>query len=196
MEFHGPPVKTREEQVAREMQEREISVAAAQDKTEAGSSRFAPAIPHANVTDFAQLSSDAQPRPTSKTLVTRSSQPVSNALHFASFPENDDPDAFSIFFLTMFSLLVISVGKYQAPRRDRAQQAANSFLLERSRECVPPWAVTNDSAPSFPRASRPRRTKASLDWRGVLECLDRRRYVSLAEYDHRHMELHRAIKEL
>ncbi|CAM9141487.1 unnamed protein product [Ascophyllum nodosum] len=86
--------------------------------------------------------------------------------------------------------------EHQAPRRDRAQQAANSFLLERSRECVPPWAVTNDSAPSFPRASRPRRTKASLDWRGVLECLDRRRYVSLAEYDHRHMELHRAIKEL
>ena len=44
---------TREEQVAREMQEREMSAAAAEDKTEAVSSRFAPAIPHADVADFA-----------------------------------------------------------------------------------------------------------------------------------------------
>ena len=77
------------------MQEREISAAAtaAQDKTEAASSRFAPAIPHADATDFAQLSSDAQPRPTSNTLVTRSSQLVSNAMHYAPLPESDDLDA-------------------------------------------------------------------------------------------------------
>ena len=86
---------TREEQVAREMQEREISAATAQDKTQAASSRFAQAISHADVTDFAQLSSDAQTRPTSKTLVTRSSQPVLNTIHYAPFPENGDPNACS-----------------------------------------------------------------------------------------------------
>ena len=43
------------------------------------------------MTHFAQLSSDAQPRPTQKTLVTRSSQPVPNAMYYA--PENDDPNA-------------------------------------------------------------------------------------------------------
>ena len=93
VEFHAPPVMTREEQVAREMQEREISAAAAQDKTEAVRSRFVPAIPHADVTNFAQLSSDIQPRPTSKTLGTRSSQPVPIAVHYAPFPENNDQDA-------------------------------------------------------------------------------------------------------
>ena len=92
VEFYAPLVITREEQVAREMKEREMSAAAAQDKTEAASSRFAPAIPHADVTDFAQLSSDAQPRPASKIFATRSSQPVPNAIHYAPFPENDDPD--------------------------------------------------------------------------------------------------------
>ena len=93
VESHAPPLMTREEQVGREMQEHEISAAAVQDKTEAASSRFAPAIPHADVTDFAQFSSDAQPRSTSKTFVTRSSQPVPNDIHYAPFPENDDPDA-------------------------------------------------------------------------------------------------------
>ena len=92
VEFHAPPVITREEQVAREMQEHEISAVAAQDKTEAASARFAQAISHADVTDFAQISSDAQPRPTSKTLVTRSSPPVPNARYYAQFPEKDDPD--------------------------------------------------------------------------------------------------------
>ena len=37
VEFHAPPVITREEQAAREMQERAISPAAAQDKTAAAS---------------------------------------------------------------------------------------------------------------------------------------------------------------
>ena len=32
--------------------------------------------------------------------------------------------------------------------------------------------------------------KANLDWRRALECLDRRRDASLAEYDRRHRELH------
>ena len=92
VEFHAPPVMTREEQVAREMQEHEISAAATQDKTEAASARFGQAISHADVTDFTQTSSDAQPRPASKTFVTRSSPPVPNARYYASFPENDDPD--------------------------------------------------------------------------------------------------------
>ena len=90
VELHAPPVMTREKQVARKMQERQIPPAAAQDKTEAASSRFAPAISHADATNFAQLSPDAQPRPTPKTLVTRSFQPVSNAMYYAQFPENDD----------------------------------------------------------------------------------------------------------
>ena len=38
--------------------------------------------------------------------------------------------------------------------------------------------------------------KANMDWRRALECLDRRRDVSLAEYDRGHRELHRAIKDL
>ena len=92
MEFHAPPVMTREEQVAREMQEHEISSAATQDKTEAASARFAQAISHTDVTDFTQISSDAQPRPASKTLVTRSSPLVPNARYYAPFPDSDDPD--------------------------------------------------------------------------------------------------------
>ena len=35
--------------------------------------------------------SDAQRRPASKTLVTRSSPPVPNARYYALFPENDEP---------------------------------------------------------------------------------------------------------
>ena len=38
--------------------------------------------------------------------------------------------------------------------------------------------------------------KTNQDWRRALECLDRRRDVSLAEYDRCHRELHRAIKDL
>ena len=90
-EFHAPPVITRGGQAAREMQERAISPAVAQDKTAAASARLVQAFPYVHVTHFAQLSSDAQPRPTQKTLVTRSSQPVPNAIYYA--PENDDPNA-------------------------------------------------------------------------------------------------------
>ena len=50
--FYAPPVMTREEQVARETQVREIPPAAAQDKTEAAGARFAQAISHANVTNL------------------------------------------------------------------------------------------------------------------------------------------------
>ena len=102
VEFHAPPVITREEQVARKMQERAISPAAAQDKIAAASAGLAQAFPHVHVTNFAQLSSDVQPRPTSKTLVTRSSQPVSNTMQNASFPENDDRDACSNFSARRF----------------------------------------------------------------------------------------------
>ena len=109
---------TREKQVAREEQKQEISAVAAQDKTEAASSRFTPAISHADVTDFAQLSSDAQPRPTSKTLVTRSSPPIPNGRYYAPIPENDDPASpisasppRGTQTRMMFSLLVISVQK-------------------------------------------------------------------------------------
>ena len=93
MEFDAPPVITRKERAAREMQERAISPAAAQDKTAAASARLAQAFPRVHVTNFAQLSSDAQPRPTQETLVTRSSQPVSNAMYYAPFPEKDNRNA-------------------------------------------------------------------------------------------------------
>ena len=92
VKFLAPPVKTREEKVAREMQEQRISAAAAQTKTEAASARFAQAISHVDVTDFTQILSDAQPRPTSKTLVTCSSPPVPNTRYHAPFPENYDPN--------------------------------------------------------------------------------------------------------
>ena len=55
VKFHAPPVMTREEQVARETQKRETSPAAAQDKTEAASARFAPAIFHAASRKFPNL---------------------------------------------------------------------------------------------------------------------------------------------
>ena len=55
VEFHAPPMMSRDEQVAREMKEHEISAAAAQDKTEIASARFARAISHVDVTDFTQL---------------------------------------------------------------------------------------------------------------------------------------------
>ena len=109
-EFHAPPVITRGEQAAWKMQERAISPADAQDKTEAASARLAQDFPHVHVTNSAQSSSDAQPRPTQKTLVTRSSQSVSIAMFYAPFPENDDPNA-RLNFPHVFSLLVISVWK-------------------------------------------------------------------------------------
>ena len=62
-------------------------------------------------------------------------------------------------------------------------------------EQLPSWAATSDSAPNLPRALRRRRNSASLDWRRVLECLDRRQDVSLVEYGHSHGEMHRAITE-
>ena len=98
VKFHAPsPVEARDKQVAGKIQEREITTAAAaaQDKTEAASSTSAPAIPHADVTKSAQLSSDAQPRPTRKPLVTCSSQPVPNFMHNAPLTENDDRNACS-----------------------------------------------------------------------------------------------------
>ena len=70
-----------------------MSPAVAQDKTATTSARLAQAFPHVHVTHFAQLSSDAQPRPTQKTLVTRSSQPVPNAMYHAPFPDNYGPNA-------------------------------------------------------------------------------------------------------
>ena len=83
-------MRTREEQAVREMQDRAISPAAAQDKTAAASARLTQALLHVCVTNFAQLSPDAQPRPAQKALVIRSSQSVSNAMYYAPFPEKDD----------------------------------------------------------------------------------------------------------
>ena len=187
---------TREDQIARKMQERQIPPAAAQDKTEAAGSGFAPAIPHADATDFAQLSPDAQPRPTPKTLVSRSFQPVSNAMYYAPFPENDDRNA-----RLNFSHDVFTSGDLSA----ETSRLQDEVALWRQRIASYPSNIQGMRA-AMDRHERFRselaadfeaeKKKANLDWRRALECLGRRRDVSLAEYDHRHRELHRAIKNL
>ena len=196
VEFHAPPVMTREEQVARETQEREIPPAAAQDKTEAASARFAQAISHADVTSFAQLSSDAQPRPTSNTLVTCSSQPVPNAMHYAPFPGNDDRGA-----CPNFSHDVFTFGDLSA----EISRLQDEIALCRQRIASYPIEIQGMRA-AIGRHERFRselaagfeaeKKNANVDWRRALECLGRRRDVSLVEYNRRHRELHRAIKEL
>ena len=196
---------TRENQVAREMQEREISAAAAQDKTEAASSRFAPVIPHADVTDFAQLSSDAQPSPTSKTLMTRSFQPVTNAIHYAPLPENEDPDECPNICVTApwrpNSHDVFTSGDLSA----EISRLQNEVALCRQRTASYPNEVQGTCA-AMGRHERSRSEPAggseaekntvNLDRRRGLEWLDRRRDVSLAEHDRRQKELHRTINGL
>ena len=56
---------------------------------------------------------------------------------------------------TMFSLLVISEWKLPG-YKTRSPSAGSGQLptLTRFRECVPPWAVTSDPAPSLPRVYR------------------------------------------
>ena len=94
-------------------------------------------------------------------------------------PENDDRVACSIFFRMTFSLLV-TCGNFQA-KRGHPLPAADNFLPERDpgsacrhgpsrataamgrHEQLPSWAVTSDSAPNLPRASRRRRKSANLD---------------------------------
>ena len=62
--------------------------------------------------------------------MTCSSQPVSNTMQNAPFPENGDRVACSIFFRMTFSLLVISAGTSR-PRRGHPLPAADNFLSER-----------------------------------------------------------------
>ena len=195
-EFLAPPVITREEQATREMQERAISSAVAQDKTTAASARLAQAFPHVHVTNFVQLTSDAQPRPTQKTLVTRSSQPVPNAMYYAPFPGNDDPNASLNFPHDVFTSGDLSgeISRLQdevALCRQRIASYPSEIqgmraVMDRSER------FRSELAPGFGAEKK----KPNLDWRRALECLDRRRDVSLAEYDSRHRELHRAIKDL
>ena len=195
VKFHAPPVKTREELVARDTQERETSPAAAQDKTGAISPRFAPAISHAGVTIFAQLSSGAQPRPTSKTLVTRSSHPVSNAMYYAPLPENDDRDACPNFSHDVFTSgdLSAKISRLQDEvalcRQRTASYPSEIQGMRATMDCLERFR--SELAAGFEADKK----KANLDWKHTLERLDRRRDVSLVEYDRRHRELHRAIKE-
>ena len=186
---------TRGEQAAREMQERAISPATAQDKTAAVSARLAQAFPHAHVTNFAQLSSDAQPRPTQKTLITRSSQPVSNAMYYALFPENDDPNARLNFPHDVFtgdpSAEISRLQDEVALCRQRIVSYPNK-IQEMRATMDRHERFHSELAAGFETETK----KANMDWRRALECLDRRRDASLAEYDRRHRELHRAIKDL
>ena len=187
---------TRKEQVARETQHREIPPATAQDKTETASARFTQAISHADVTNFAQLSSDAQPRPTSKTLVTSSSRPVPNAMHYASFPENDDQDAYPNFSHDIFTCGDLSA---------EISRLQDEIALFRQRIVSYPIEIQGMRA-AVGRHQRFRselatgfeaeKEKANLDRRRALECFGRRRDFSLVEYDRRLRELHRAINEL
>ena len=190
-EFHASPVITRGEQAAQEMQERAISPAAAQGKTAAASARLAQDFPHVHVTNFAQLSSDAQPRPTQKTLVTRLSQPVSNAMYYAPFPENDDPNALLNFPHDAFTSADLSA---------EISRLQDEVALCRQRITSYPSEIQGMRT-AMDRHERFRselaagfeaeKKKANLDWRRALECLDRRRDVSLAEYHRCHRELHR-----
>ena len=178
------------------MQERTISPAASQDKTAAASARLTQAFPHVHVTSFAQLPFDAQPRPTQKTLVTRSSQPVSNAMYYALFPENDDPNARLNFPPDVFTSGNLSAEIFRlqdgvALCRQRIASYPSEIqgiraAMDRHERCRSELAAGFEAE----------KEKANLDWRRALECLDRRRDVSLAEYDRRHKELHRAIKDL
>ena len=191
-------MKTRDEQVAGEVRERDISAAAAaaRDKTEAASSRFAPAIPRADATDFAQLSSDAQPRPTSKTLVTRSSQPVSNAMHYAPLLENDDLDACPNFLHHVFTFGDLSA---EICRPQDEVALCRQWIVSYPSE-IQGMRATMDRHERFrsklAAGFEDEKKEVNLDWRPALEWLDRRRDVSLVEYDRRHRELQRAIEEL
>ena len=177
------------------MQDRAISPGAAQDKTVAASARLTQAFPHVRVTNFAQLSSDAQPRPTQKTLVIRSSQPVSNAMYYAPFHDKDDPHA-----RLNFPHDVFTSGDLNA----EISRLQDEVALCRQRIASYPSEIQGMRA-AMDRHERFRselaagfeveKKKANLDWRRALECLERRRDVSLAEYDRRHRELHRAIKD-
>ena len=195
VEFHAPPVMTREEQVARETQELEIPPAAAQDKAEAASARFAQAISHADATDFDQLSSDVQPRPTSKTLlVTRSSQPVPNTMYYALFPENGDRDACPNFPHDVFTSgdLSAEISRLQ-DEVTLCRQRIASYPSEIQGMCAAIGRYEQFRS-ELAAGIEAEKKKANLDWRRSLECLDRRKGVSLVEYDHRHRELHWAIK--
>ena len=173
---------TRENEVAREM-------------TEAASSRSAPVIPHADVTDFAQLSFDAQPSPTSKTLMTRSSQLVTNAIHYAPLPENEDPDACPNLRVAApwrpNSHDVFTSGDLSAEITNVQDEVA----LCRQRTASYPNEVQGTCA-AMGRHERSRSELAAgfvaekntvdRDWRRGLEWLDRRRDVSFAEHDRLH----------
>ena len=174
---------TRGGQAAREMQERAISPVVAQDKTAAASARLAQAFPHVHVTHFAQLSSHAQPRPTQKTLVTRSSQPVPNAMYYA--PVNDDSNArlnspHDVFTSGDPSAEISRLQNEVAVCRQRIASYPSEIQgmraamdrHERSR---------SELAAGFEAETK----KANLNWRRALERLDRR-----------HWELHRAIEDL
>ena len=205
VEIHAPPVVTREEKVAREIQEHEISGAAAQAKTEAASARFAQAISHVDVTDFTQILSDAQPRPTSKTLVTCSSPPVPNTRYHAPFPENCDPNtcpnlcvsaprypnSHDVFTYSDLSAEITRLQDKATLCRQRITSYPNGIQGMRA-VMGHHERFLSELAAGF----EAKKDKANLDWRRAFACLDRRRDVSLAEHDHRHRELQRAIKKL
>ena len=173
--------------------------------TEAASARFTQATPHADVTDLVQLSSDAEPRPTSKTLVTRLSQPFPNAIHYAPFPECGDPDTCPNFCVT-------------ALRRPNAHDvfpsgdlSAEITRLQNEVVLCRQWIASYPKEVQEMRAAMGRherfrselaagfeakKYKVNLEWRRALGCLDRRRDVSHAEHEHHRRELHRAIKQL
>ena len=149
--------------------------------------------------------SDAQPRPASKTLVSRSSPPVPKARYYAPFPENDDPD-------TCPNLRV------SAPRYPNSYDGFTSgdlsAELTRTQDEATLYRQRIASSPNEIQGMRAamgrherfyselaadfatKKEKANLDWRRALERLNRKRDVSFAEHDHLHWELQRAVKEL
>ena len=117
-------------------------------------------------------------------------------MYYAPFPENDDPNArpnFShdVFTCGNLNAEIVSLQDEVALCRQRIVSYPSEIqgmraVMDRHER------FRSELAAGFEAEKK----KANLDWRRALECLDRRRDVSLAEYDRRHRELHRAIKDL
>ena len=149
--------------------------------------------------------SDAQRRPVSKTLVTRSSPPVPNARYYAPFPENYDPDTCSNRRVSAPRYLNSHDGKTSGDLSAEITRFQDEATLFRQKIASSPNEIQGMLA-AMGRHERfhselaadfaAKKDKANLDWRRALERLNRRRDTSFAEHDHRHGELQRAVKEL
>ena len=117
-------------------------------------------------------------------------------MYYSPFPKNDDPNARLNFPHDVFTSgdLSAEISRLQGEAALCRQRIA-SYPSE-----IQGMRAAMDRHERFhselAAGFEVEKKKANLDWRRTLECLNRRRDVSLAEYDRRHRELHRAIKDL